>query len=99
MRKKLVCTLVLCAFRSMSAALLTTDLSAVKPGPISVIREDLELKVRWNDALQHQWQAAFSLDSSKPLIKAISLDNRNIIEGANPVYRCTTGKRTGGWDA
>jgi hypothetical protein len=83
----------------MSAALLTTDLSAVKPGPISVIREDLELKVRWNDALQHQWQAAFSLDSSKPLIKAISLDNRNIIEGANPVYRCTTGKRTGGWDA
>jgi hypothetical protein len=41
----------------------------------------------------------FSLDSTKPLITAISVDGHSIVEQARPYFRCTTGKRTGGWDA
>jgi len=33
------------------------------------------------------------------LITSISADGHNIVELARPFYRCTTGKRTGGWDA
>ena len=99
MEKKLACILLFCALRSMPAATIFTDLTAVKPGPIAVLKTDSELQVQWNDASQRHWQTSFSLDSSRPLITAISVDNRVIIERANPVYRCATGKRTGGWDA
>lgn len=78
---------------------ITVDISGVKPGPISVASSDGSLKVNWSDAAKHQWQTVFSLDSTKPLITSISLDGRNIIELAKPYYHCTTGKRSGGWDA
>ena len=99
MGKKLICVLISCALHSASAAPIAPDLSAVKPGPISVSTSNAELQVRWSDASQHQWQASFSLDSARPLIAAITADGRAIVMGANPIYRCATGKRTGGWDA
>lgn len=77
---------------------ITPDLSAVKPGPIAVASSVESLKVTWSDGSHHQWQAIFSLDATKPLITAISADGRNIVELARPFYRCSTGKRRGGWD-
>ncbi|MES2391116.1 MAG: hypothetical protein V4555_05720 [Acidobacteriota bacterium] len=34
-----------------------------------------------------------------PLITAITSDGHTIVESARPYFRCTTGKRTGGWYA
>src|ERR1700728_5336097 len=81
------------------AAAITSDISAVKPGPISVSSSDNWLKVGWKDGASHQWEATFSLDSSKPLVSTITADGQVVVEGAAPVYRCSTGKRRGGGDA
>ena len=78
---------------------ITPNVSAVKDGPISVVSSAQSLTVGWDDTANHHWQTIFSLDSTKPLITAISVDGRNIVELANPYYRCSTGKRRGGWDA
>jgi hypothetical protein len=77
---------------------IKADVSGVAPGPISVV-SDQALTVMWNDTANHHWRTIFSLDSTKPLITSISVDGRNIVEQARPYYRCTTGKRVGGWDA
>src|SRR6202000_150509 len=45
------------------------------------------------------WKLVFALDSSKPLITSIAVDDKNVVTLAQPVYRCSTGKRSGGWDA
>ena len=78
---------------------ITPDVSAVRNGPISVAASAQSLTISWDDGANHQWQTIFSLDSTKPLITAISADDRNIVALANPFYRCSTGKRRGGWDA
>lgn len=87
------------SFGCAYAAPITADLSGVKPGPITVVSADQALNVAWSDAANHHWQTVFSLDSTKPLITSISVDGRNIVALAKPYYRCTTGKRRGGWDA
>jgi hypothetical protein len=79
-------------------AAIAPDVSGVKGGPIVVSLSGRSLEVRWRDGARRQWEAVFSLDSPKPLITAIAVDGKNIVEGANPVYRCSTGKRRGGWD-
>lgn len=94
-----VLSLLACSMGSAYAAPIAADLSAVKPGPIAVSSSQQSLTVVWQDAAQHQWQTIFSLDSTKPLITAISADGRAIVQLARPYYRCTTGKRAGGWDA
>jgi hypothetical protein len=99
MRRFVIALVLACSAGYLQAAPITSDVSAVKPGPIAVIASDRSLTVSWNDETNHQWQAVFSLDSAKPLITAISVDGHNIVELAKPYYRCTTGKRTGGWDA
>ena len=53
----------------------------------------------WADASNQAWQTTFALDSTKPLITSVTANGRMIVEQANPVYRCATGKRKGGWDA
>jgi hypothetical protein len=78
---------------------ITADLSGVKPGPIAVISSTESVKVSWSDAANHQWETIFSLDSIQPLITSISVDGHTIVDRARPYYRCTTGKRVGGWDA
>jgi hypothetical protein len=99
MRRFVIALILACSAGYLQAAPITSDVSAVKPGPIAVVASDRSLTVSWNDETNHQWQAVFSLDSAKPLITAISVDGHNIVELAKPYYRCTTGKRTGGWDA
>ena len=59
-----------CAYGASIAA----DLSGVKPGPIAVTSSAASVQVSWSDAANHQWQTTFSLDSTKPLITAISVD-------------------------
>jgi hypothetical protein len=78
---------------------ITADLSGVKSGPIAVASATGSVKVSWSDAANHQWQTIFSLDSIQPLITSISVDGQIIVDRARPYYRCTTGKRAGGWDA
>jgi hypothetical protein len=98
--KRLV-TLFLLGFLSASAygVPIAPNVVAVKGGPISVVSSAQSLKINWDDTASHHWQTIFSLDSEKPLITAISVDGRNIVELANPYYRCSTGRRRGGWDA
>jgi hypothetical protein len=94
-----LCPLVLLiAAADLHAITMTADLSGVRPGPVSVARVDSVLQVAWMDDSHHRWQAGFALDSTKPVIAGFTVDGRTVIEGARPVYRCSTGKRTGGWD-
>jgi hypothetical protein len=78
---------------------IAADISAVKPGPIEVSATTATLTVRWADASSKHWSAVFALDNKLPLITAIAVEGRNVVEKATPVYRCSTGTRTGGWDA
>lgn len=87
------------ALRCAQAAPISANLSEIKQGPISVQLSNQSLHVIWSDAATHHWETVFSLDSNKSLITSISVDSRNVVERANPYYRCTTGKRRGGWDA
>jgi len=91
--------LLACSSAFAYGAQIAANISAVKPGPIAVAASDRSLTVTWSDTANHRWQTIFSLDSTKPLIAAITVNNKTIVESATPVYRCTTGKRRGGWDA
>jgi hypothetical protein len=82
-----------------SAANIAADVTGIHPGPIAVVKTDQSLEIRWHDAASHPWQAIFSLDSSKPLITSIAVDGKDVVTRAQPIYRCSTGKRSGGWDA
>jgi hypothetical protein len=91
--------LLACSSSYVLAAPIAANIADVKTGPISVTTSDAQLQVVWKDGAAHQWKTTFSLDSAKPLITAITVDEKTIVERANPVYRAYTGKRTGGWDA
>jgi hypothetical protein len=80
-------------------AAVPVDLTGLRPGPVKVASAGDALTVDWNDAASRAWRAEFSLDASKPLITAISVGGKALIERAQPLYRVTTGKRRGGWDA
>ena len=67
--------------------------------PVEVVPSATSVAVRWKDGGERSWQAEFSLDPVKPLLTAVTVDGRAIVERANPVYRCATGKRRGGWPA
>ncbi len=97
----LVPLFALSAYGQASAAPrpIAVDLSRFKDGAIKVEKHNDSLDVIWKDARNQDWKATFSLDSTKPLITAISSGGKPVIEGARPVYSATTGKRRGGWDA
>ena len=97
--KLILCPLfLLIASANLQAKTISVDMSGVKPGPVSVAKSDDTLQIAWEDGAKHHWQAIFSLDSAKPVIAGVSVDGRSMLAGARPVYRCSTGKRTGGWD-
>jgi hypothetical protein len=54
--------------------------------------------VHWKDNEARAWTARFSLDPAKPLITAIAIGGKTVIDRAQPVYRASTGKRRGGFD-
>src|SRR5262245_60744578 len=77
------------------AATIPADLSAVRPGPVTVTATSESLTVRWPDEASRIWVAEFSLDSAKPLITGIGLEGRRIVRDASPQYWAATGKRRG----
>jgi hypothetical protein len=81
------------------AAAVSLDVSGVQPGPVTITSTPAAAAVRWNDEDGRAWTAEFSLDPKAPLITSIAVAGAPVIERASPVYRCTTGKRRGGWDA
>jgi hypothetical protein len=88
------------AFSSIAQAdKLMTDVSQVKPGPVSVKLSDSSLDVYWQDSDAHHWSASFALAATQPLIHDISVDGHLVVSNAKPIYRCEVGKRRGGWDA
>jgi hypothetical protein len=99
MASKLAALSILCVSCCLRAVSISPDLSGLKSGPIKVARVNETLEVQWEDENSGHWKARFSLDSTKPLIDDISVDGRKVVERATPVYRCSTGKRRGGWDA
>ena len=98
MRSALLISVLATSAACAHAATIAADLTGVQPGAITVTAGQA-LTVTWSDAEGHHWQTAFSLDSTKPLIASISENGNKIVEDARPYYRCTTGKRVGGWDA
>jgi hypothetical protein len=85
--------------KSLHSSPITADISAVRPGPITVVASNDELDIVWKDSRNHEWKTVFALDNKLPLITLISSDGIKIVEKAVPFYRCSTGVRTGGWDA
>ena len=81
------------------SASVPLDLSAVRPGPVTVERGADSVIVRWSDESSRTWLAEFSLDPAKPLVTSIGLEGKPIVERSQPLYWCATGKRRGGWDA
>lgn len=82
----------------VSAAPVPLDLSAVKPGPVSISAEGDTAIVRWKDEGNRSWDATFNLEPSRPLIAAIRVDGNVVVQNAVPLYNCQTGKRRGGFD-
>ncbi|MDQ6665103.1 MAG: hypothetical protein M3Z23_11990 [Acidobacteriota bacterium] len=97
--QRLICKGLLLVATSCSAATITFDASAVQPGPATVDSSTTAATVHWKDGLSRNWSAEFSLDSTKPLIAAVSVEGKRVIDRAQPFYRCETGKRRGGFDA
>lgn len=83
----------------LKAALAPIDLSAVRPGPISVEAGQDSVVVAWPDETGRRWTAIFSLDSERPLITSIATAEVPVVQGARPLYRAETGKRRKGWNA
>ena len=81
------------------AQTMSLDVSGVRAGPITVDSTPAAFTVHWKDESSRPWEAVFSLDPKQPLLSAVSIEGRKVIERAQPFYRCETGKRRGGWDA
>ena len=84
--------LILCGATLAWSAPVPVNLTGVKPGPITVTREDATVTVHWKDELQSNWEAAFNLEPARPLIAAIRQNGKAVIENAVPLYNCATGK-------
>jgi hypothetical protein len=92
--------LALIALLYLPAAIgaVPVDLSGVRPGPISVTESANSLTVKWPAENNRTWTAEFSLDPKTPLITAMSVEGKPVIQRARPWYHVETGKRRGGWD-
>src|SRR3954454_3827911 len=77
------------------AATVPADVSAVRPGPITVSASAESITVRWPDETQRMWSAEFSLNSERPLITAIGVGSTTVVRSAYPQYWAATGKRRG----
>ncbi len=97
--QRLICNSLVLIATSCSAATITFDASAVQPGAATIDSSAAAATIHWKDASARNWSAEFSLDSTKPLITAVSIEGKRVIERAQPFYRCETGKRRGGFDA
>ena len=88
-----------CSSAHAYGAAITPNLSAVKAGPIAVVSSAQSLKITGMTPQINTGKRSSRWTRPNLLITAISVDGRNIVELAKPYYRCSTGKRRGGWDA
>ena len=93
---RILATLLLMSAPALAA--IPVDTSGVQAGPVRVETTADTLSVTWTDGESKQWRADFSLDPARPLITAVSVGGRSVIERARPLYDVSTGKRRGGWD-
>lgn len=77
------------------AALIPSDVTAVRPGPVTVTATAESVTVRWPDEQAREWTAEFSLDDARPLITRIALGANAIVRNGRPQYWASTGKRRG----
>jgi hypothetical protein len=98
MRLALYSFALLIASANLPAKTIPADISGVKSGPVIVTNDNGALQITWEDGNRRHWQATFALNTVKPVIAGVQVDGHAVLEGARPVYRCSTGKRTGGWD-
>lgn len=98
MKRLLALLMVVCFSQHAYGDKISADLSGVSAGPIAVSSPGDVLEVGWSDTASHHWKATFSLLQGTALIKSIAVDGRDVVTQANPIYRCATGKRSGGWD-
>jgi hypothetical protein len=82
----------------LTAALIPADVAQVRPGPVTVTAAADSLTVRWPDEASRAWTAEFSLDTQKPLLTAVRVDGKPVLDRARPWFQVETGKRRGGWD-
>ncbi|HEY3453809.1 MAG TPA: hypothetical protein VGK64_04345 [Bryobacteraceae bacterium] len=68
--------LLACSSGLSYGAAIRPELFDVKPGPIAVSSSNDTLQVRWTDGGGQTWQTDFSLDSTKPLITAITVNGK-----------------------
>ena len=93
---RILATFLLLTMPALAA--IPVDTSGVKPGPVRVQTTADTLSVTWTDGESKEWRADFSLDPARPLITAVSVGGRAVMERARPLYDVSTGKRRGGWD-
>lgn len=74
------------------------DVTPSSSQAIQVEKRTESVLVRWQDEQKAPWTAEFSLDPAKPLLTAIAVNGKPVVERAQPVYRVSTGKRRGGFD-
>jgi hypothetical protein len=72
--KLFVTTLLLaCSSPYIYGAPITADLSAVKPGPISVLSSDRSLSVTWSDAAKDRWETIFPLADGSVAVGVVNM--------------------------
>jgi hypothetical protein len=80
------------------AAPVSFDVTRVRTGPITVAQEGDMAVVRWQDSTSRTWEASFNLEPARPLIAAIKVGGKTVVQNAVPIYSAQTGKRRGGFD-
>ena len=95
--RTLPCSLLILSMAS-PAAPVPFDTSGVRPGPVAVSQESDLALVRWRDGANRDWEASFNLEPARPLIAAIKVGGKTVVQNAVPIYSAQTGKRRGGFD-
>lgn len=80
------------------AAIIPVDLGDYRAGPITAVQGDNTLTVSWAGPGAVRCSAVFSLDTAKPLVTSLHIQQKLILQDARPYYWAETGKRRGGWD-
>jgi hypothetical protein len=100
MRKRilLVCCAGAAVFAIPAKSARPVDVSGFRAGAVTLERRSAELHVCWPDEKARRWCADFRTDGNPEVIRAISLEGREMISGGRPVYWLDAGVRRGGWD-
>jgi uncharacterized protein YigE (DUF2233 family) len=65
---------------------MSLDVSAVKPGAITVKPATSSVSIHWQDENSNPWEAVFSLEPRQPLISSISVAGKSVIQRAQGVH-------------